>query len=161
MGSGLLLRNVANVVNLSTPLGLVIALSARAKLRFIGGLVVAENARLPLLRATAMTVGSVVLVPGQTLEDAVERIPGLIEHESDHAFQYSYCLGLPFIPLYFIATAWSWLRSGDRASANHFEVQAGLDRGGYRRRETRPLAAGLADLRRRIRPGSAPSRVRP
>jgi len=38
---------------------------------------------------------------------------------------------LPFLPLYAIAAGWSWLRTGDLASANFFERKAGLQRGGY------------------------------
>lgn len=152
MGSSVLLRNIANVANLSTPLGLVVALATRSRLRRVAGLLVAENSRLRL-PATAMTIGSVVLVPRRSLDDAVGRIPGLIEHEGEHAYQWAYCLGLPFIPAYFIATGWSWLRSGDRATANHFEVQAGLELGGYRRGRLRTVRSGLIDLRGRLRPG--------
>src|SRR5699024_4902931 len=143
MGSGIVVRNVANVANLSTPLGLVVAMAARGRLRVVDGLVVAERVRLPLVTASALTIGSVVRVPDRALDDVVVRIPMLVEHESEHAWQYAYCLGLPFIPAYMAAMGWSWLRTGDRSSANCFEVQAGLDSGGYRRRGTRPLRDGM------------------
>lgn len=158
-------RNVGNVANLSTPLGLVAAVGLRAQLRRVDGLIVAENAALTGLPAMAITIGSVVLIPRRTLDEARQVIPGLLEHEDQHAHQWAYCLGLPFIPLYFLATAWSWLRSGDRSSANHFEVQAGLALGGYGdRRVRRPLHKGMTAVRdavsgavsRRIaRPGAA------
>lgn len=54
----------------------------------------------------------------------------MLSHEEEHSWQYAYCLGLPFLPLYAIATGWSWLRTGDRASTNALEVQAGLSSGG-------------------------------
>lgn len=147
MDSDGVVRNVGNVVNLSTPLGLLAALLGRARLRRINGLVVADHLRLPGISASAMTIGSVVLVPGHSLEQASERIPGLLEHEDHHAHQWAYCLGLPFIPLYLAAAAWSWLRSGDRATGNVFEVQAQLGLGGYPARDTRPLREGVLALR--------------
>lgn len=149
MGSSVLVRNVANVANLSSPLGVIVALATRSRLRRAEGLLVAERARVRL-PATALTIGSVVIVPRRTLAEALDRIPGLLEHEDQHAWQYAYCLGLPFIPAYFVATAWSWLRSGDRATANHFEVQAGLELGGYRTGKLRRVRTGLVDLRARL-----------
>lgn len=143
------LRNVANVANLSTPLGLALGLAGRGRARRMGHLIVFENVTLPLINASAMTVGDVVLVPGRTVEQASRRIPDLMAHEDEHAWQYAYCLGLPFLPLYGLATAWSMLRTGDRASANHFEVQANLLKGGYRIREKRPLREGFRTLLKR------------
>lgn len=139
MGSGAVVRNVANVANLSTPLGIIVGMVSRGHFSRRGGLIIVERARLPFISASAMTIGSVVLVPGRALKDVVARIPGLLEHESEHAWQYAYCLGLPFIPIYALATAWSMLRTGDRSSANHFEVQAGLGTGGYRQAAKRPV----------------------
>ncbi|MBB1482536.1 hypothetical protein H5392_01520 [Tessaracoccus sp. MC1865] len=141
------LRNVANALNLSTPLGLVLGLAGRGRPRRQGHLIVFEQVKLPLVNASAMTVGDVVLVPGRTVGEVEGRIPDLLAHEEAHAWQYAYCLGLPFIPLYVIAVAWSMLRSGDRATANHFEVQADLLKGGYRVGTKRPLREGLAALR--------------
>ncbi|MDO5736252.1 MAG: hypothetical protein Q4P15_07230 [Propionibacteriaceae bacterium] len=141
------MRNVGNIANLSTPLGIIVALAGGARLRMVNGLVVAECAVLPGISASAMTIGSVVLIRGRTLEEATRRIPGLLEHEGHHAHQWAYCFGLPFIPLYMAATGWSWLRSADRAAANLFEVQAGLALGGYTARDKRPLRAGGRALR--------------
>lgn len=159
-----LVRNTGNVANLSTPLGLLVAAAGGARLRRARGLVVAENVSLPGISASAMTIGSVVLVPERTLEDATARIPGLLQHEDHHAHQWAYCLGLPFIPLYVAAMGWSWLRSGDRSTANHFEVQAGLALGGYRVRDRRSVRDGMralgtklsaAAFRRSAQPGAA------
>ena len=141
------LRNVANVVNLSTPLGLLLGAAGRGRPRRVGHLMVFEHVRLPVLRASAMTVGDVVLVPSRSVEQASRLIPDLMAHEDEHAWQYAYCLGLPFLPLYGLATAWSMLRTGDRASANHFEVQANLLKGGYRIAAKRPVREGWAALR--------------
>lgn len=125
-------RNVANLCNGSTVLGIVLGVVGRGRFRRHRQLVIVDGVQLPLVRASAMTVGSVVLVLDRTLEEASERIPLLVEHEDAHAWQYAYCMGLPFLPCYFAATMWSLLRTGNRAQANFFEVQAGLESGGYR-----------------------------
>ncbi|MGV8845188.1 hypothetical protein [Tessaracoccus sp.] len=142
MGSITIVRNVGNVANLSTPLGLVVAVAGRARIRIVQGLFVAEETSLPGIRASAMTIGSVVLIPGRTLEQASHAIPGLLEHEDHHAHQWAYCLGLPFVPLYLAAMGWSWWRTGDRAAANPFEVQAGLALGGYATAKAPPVRPG-------------------
>ncbi len=146
LNTSLLLRNLANAVNLSTPLGIALSLAGRGRLRRHAGLIVADNVRLPVPNAGAMTVGSVVLVFRQTLEQAEERTPNLLPHEDAHAWQWAYCLGLPFLPLYFAAAGWSILRTGDRASANHFERQAGLHDGGYPENAKRPVREGIRTL---------------
>ncbi len=141
------LRNAGNLANLSTPLGLLVARTGGGRFRIVDGLVVAEDVTLPrTISASALTIGSVVLIPGRTLEQASARVPGVLQHENHHAHQWAYCLGLPFIPLYLLAMGWSWLRSGDRAAANLFEVQAGLRLGGYVTRSKRPLGLGVRSL---------------
>ncbi|MDO4784383.1 MAG: hypothetical protein Q3997_04785 [Propionibacteriaceae bacterium] len=146
----LLIRSLANLANLSTPLGLAIGLIGRCGFRRgPGGLVIAENYRLRFPIAGAFTVGNVVLVPGRTLAELEASSPGVTGHEDAHAWQYAYCLGLPFLPAYAIAMGWSWLRTGDRAAANFFERQAGLDSGGYAHLPTRPAKEALAALFRR------------
>lgn len=55
----------------------------------------------------------------------------LLGHEERHSTQYAYCLGLPFLVFYGVAAGWSMLRSGNPASRNFFERQAGLVAGGY------------------------------
>ncbi|AQP45293.1 hypothetical protein [Tessaracoccus flavus] len=142
------LRDIANVLNLSTPLGLVLGAVARGRFRRRSSLVIVDRARLPLLRASAVTVGSVVIIPTRSLEEAEARVPTLMAHEDEHAWQWAYCLGLPFVPLYVASMAWSMVRSGDRATANHFEVQAGLAAGGYREGQKRPVREGIRRLLR-------------
>jgi hypothetical protein len=129
------LRQVANVVNLSTPLGLALALAGRGSLRRgPDGLLVAHAVRLPA-KAPAFTVGNVVLL---RLDDAaLARRPRLLVHEARHATQYACCVGPLMLPLYGLAAAWSWLRCRDPSSYNIFEVRAGLADGGYSERRRR------------------------
>ncbi len=126
------MRAIGNALNLSTVLGLGLGWAGRARLRRgPEALVFAEGYRLPLPKASAFTVGNVVLVPGGTAEAVELRQPGTLAHEAAHSWQYFGLLGLPFLPLYAAASGWSWLRTGDPASANWFERSAGLVRGGY------------------------------
>lgn len=126
------LRAVGNALNLSTVLGLALGWFGRARLRRgPDALLFAEGYRLPLPKASAFTVGNVVLVPGGTAAAVEARQPGTLAHEAAHTWQYFGLLGLPFLPLYALAAGWSWLRTGDPASANWFERSAGLVRGGY------------------------------
>ncbi len=127
-------RAVVNLVNLTTPLGLGIALVGRAKIRRgPEGLWLAERYRFRFPVAGAFTVGNVVTTAA-TFEAVARHHPDVIGHESRHAWQYA-ATGLAFLPLYSLATAWSWARSGDLAARNPFERHAGLISGGY-------LAAG-------------------
>lgn len=131
-----LLRWVGNVCNLSTPLGVIIARVGGTRLR-LGprGLILAEGYRPRFPHAGAFTVGNVILVRGRLGECSRD----LLDHEEAHTWQYL-LTGPLFLPLYAVATAWSWLRSGDRAAYNIFERHAGLARGGYRTdRPLRPL----------------------
>lgn len=124
-------RQVLNLVNLSTPLGLALAWAGRSRLqRAPDGLLLARGYRLPVPARPAFTVGNVVLL---RIDDAgLARRPRLLVHEARHATQWAWCLGLPMLPLYLIAAGWSWLRTRDAAAANVFERLAGLADGGYR-----------------------------
>lgn len=145
------LRAVGNAVNLTTPLGLLIALAGRASFRRgPGGLVLCEGYRFAFPVAGAFTIGNVVTT-GSTWEVKLEEYPGLLRHEERHSWQYLYCLGLPFFFAYTACMGWSMLRTGDRAAGNFFETQAGLELGGYTRYPTRPLREGIRDLVGRIR----------
>lgn len=132
-------RQAVNLVNLSTALGLFVAL--------VGGAEVTPGPRGTLLatgyafrfpKASAFTVGDVI-ISKKTLGQLTER-PRLLRHESRHASQYAWCLGPLMIPAYGLAAGWSWLRTGDPASRNIFERRAGLADGGYVERPLRRQA---------------------
>jgi hypothetical protein len=123
------LRQVLNLVNLSTPLGLLVGAAARARFsRGPDGLVLARDVRLPASTAPAFTIGNVVLL---RLDDAaLARRPRLLAHEGRHATQYAWCVGPVMLPLYGLDALWSYLRCRDFASHNPFERLAGLADGG-------------------------------
>ncbi|CAA9301628.1 MAG: hypothetical protein AVDCRST_MAG61-1048 [uncultured Friedmanniella sp.] len=133
-------KQVGNLVNLSTPFGLLAARLGRARVRpGPRGLLLAEGYRLPFPVAGAFTVGNVVLTSGSW---AGQR-PGLLEHEERHSWQWFWWAGLPFLPAYGVCLAWSVLRTGDLAAANFFERRAGLVQGGYRELPVRPVRQAL------------------
>ena len=136
-------RLVGNTVNLTTPLGLAVALAGGAHIRRgPRGLLIGEGYRLRFPVASAFTVGSVITT-SRTLDELLARNPRLFEHEEQHTWQYLYCVGLPFLPAYGICLVWSMLRTGDRAARNFFERQADLAAGGYRDVPIRPVAANV------------------
>jgi hypothetical protein len=156
MGAGLRLRMVLNWLNLSTPLGLLLAAGTRCVVvHGAEGLIYACGYRPKLPLAGAFAVGNVVLF--RAGPDYPPAHPVLVRHEGRHSTQYAICLGLPFLPLYFLGVLWSFLRTGDPASRNPFERWAGLADGGYAERPVRPLRPALAQwLRQRCRPAAAP-----
>ena len=130
------LRQLANVLNASTPLGLVLAGLARTRtFRGPRGLIVATGYRWRLPVAGAFTVGNVVIFRADPDAALMSRL--LLGHEEQHSTQYAWCLGLPFLLFYFAAAAWSAGRYGDPASGNPFERHAGLEAGGYTDRRHR------------------------
>jgi hypothetical protein len=139
------LRLAANAANGSTVLGLAVAGLARTELRRgPRGLIIAGGYRWRVPFAHAYTLGNVVLCRS-TAEDLLSR-PALLGHEERHCSQYTWCLGLPFIPLYLAAAGWSVLRTGNPGSGNIFERHAGLAAGGYppRRPRTRRRLSGMS-----------------
>ena len=140
------LRLVGNVVNLTTPGGLVVALIGDAKIRRgPRGLFLCEGYRLKFPVAGAFTIGNVITT-GSTWEQQLHQYPELLRHEEQHSWQYLYCIGLPYYVAYVACMAWSVLRTGDRAARNFFERQAGLAIGGYRELPTRPVRENLAAI---------------
>jgi hypothetical protein len=136
MRRALRVRQVLNAVNGSTLCGLAIARLGGARLgKGPGGLVLATGYGLPIPKNLAFTVGNVVISRRALTSDR------MLQHEAKHATQWAACLGLPMLPLYGVASAWSWLRTRDYSSRNMFERLAGLDDGGYRERAPRPLGA--------------------
>jgi hypothetical protein len=129
------LKAGVNYLNLSTPLGLLIALiGARRVGRGPRGLLVARGYRLPIPPAPAFTVGNVILL---RLDDGLERRPTLLEHEERHTTQYAWSLGPIMIVLYVLASGVSWLLCGCPACYNPYERLAGLGDGGYDPHELR------------------------
>ncbi|MEV4837461.1 hypothetical protein AB0K05_23255 [Nonomuraea sp. NPDC049486] len=125
-------RRVINFLNLTTPLGLLIAAIGGATRRSgPDGLVLACGYRFRFPIAGAFTVGNVVITRRDGLDET------LIGHESRHATQWAWCAGLPMLPLYLLAMLVSVIVCGDQASYNPFERLAGLDEGGYRRAQPR------------------------
>ena len=108
------LRQVWNMANLSTPLGLLVAAASRTKVvHGPEGLLLGFGYRPRLPRAGAFTVGNVVLFRAG-IDDVAAR-PRLVAHESRHATQWAQWLGLPFLPAYLLAAGWSVLRCGHPA----------------------------------------------
>lgn len=138
------LKAVVNTVNLATPVGALVAALGRARFRRgPRGLLLAADYRLPVPPAPAFTIGNVVI--SRRPAAYVDQRPRLLAHEERHSWQYVACLGLPMIPLYLVASGWSYLRGGDFGVHNPFERLAGLADGGY------PTVSARA--RRRSRPG--------
>lgn len=144
------LRHRLNWVNLSTPFGLLVAKIGGARIRKgPARSYLADYYRWTFPAGGAFTVGDVILTR-HDLDLLTERRPTLIGHELLHSNQWAYCLGLPFLPLYAASMAWSWLRTGDRAARNFFEREAGLETGGYRDVEPRPLGPVIAEGAREL-----------
>lgn len=145
-------RQVGNLVNLSTPLGLLLASAGQARLRRgPDGLLLAEGYRWRFPVAGAFTIGNVVLtrrrfdwplgargpsVPGAGAPSGSGLSVRVLAHEGRHAWQWLAC-GPLFLPAYGLALGWSWWRTGNTGSANLFEQLAGLADGGYPPRGTR------------------------
>lgn len=141
----------ANWANGSTALGFAVARLGRARMtNGPRGLYLASGYRIGFPVAGAFTVGNVIISKKDWHDLQLQR-PLLITHEEQHSWQYVICGGLPFLPLYVGALAWSWVRTGDFASRNAFERNAGLAMGGYHERSVRSLSAAF----RSIRPGTA------
>ncbi|GGK68152.1 hypothetical protein Sme01_13330 [Sphaerisporangium melleum] len=127
-------RQVVNFLNLSTPLGLLIAVIGRARVRRgEHGLLYAHGYRVRFPVAGAFTVGNVVL----TAQREGYLTGALLRHESRHATQYAYCVGLPLLVLYVLAAGVSLVICGHPASWNVFERLAHLEDGGYQRHPVR------------------------
>ncbi|NVM99382.1 hypothetical protein [Arthrobacter sp. SDTb3-6] len=147
MRAALRARQWANMLNLSTPAGLLLAALARTRVEpGPQGLLLGTGYRPTLPLAGAFTVGSVVFYRADRA--FIDSRPELLAHEAGHATQYAWCLGLPFLPLYAACAGYSWWRTGDPGSRNFFERNAGLAAGGYRQL---PTIARLPALRRALR----------
>lgn len=123
-------RATLNLLNLSTPLGLAVARLGGARVhRGERGLLLAEGYRLRFPVAGAFTIGDVVTT-STTFRRLARHHPDVLAHEERHAWQWAWT-GSAFLPLYGLASAFSWLRTGNPALLNFFERNAGLHAGGY------------------------------
>lgn len=123
-------KQVVNVLNGSTLLGLAVATAGGARLTHgPRHLVLAHGYRWPIPPAAAFTLGNVVLT--RYPEGWWSGRDRLLRHEERHSWQYVVCLGLPMLPLYLFAAGWSLLRGAGPAGHNVFERLAGLEDGGY------------------------------
>lgn len=147
------IRRSANWINLSTPLGLMIAKAGSSRLRRgPEALYLADKYRYNFPVASAFTVGDVV-ISKHDLNELCARRPQLLEHEEMHSRQWMWCAGLPFLPLYVASIGWSMLRTGDRAARSVFERGAGLAKGGYRDVAPRPIGPVIASSVKTLRSG--------
>jgi len=137
MKPGFRLRQWVNALNLSTLLGmLIVKIRGGSLSRGPDGLVIAKNVTRRFGFAGGVTIGNVVIVP--------EHIPltaDLLAHEATHATQWAVCV-VAFLPLYWLACLWSWIRTGDYFSRNVFERRADLAKGGYVEQPTRLARRG-------------------
>lgn len=90
---------------------------SRGRVRSRGGVIVAEHVPRWAFGRGGTTIGAVYL----TCDNASDAV---LEHEAVHREQWRR-YGLWFIPLYLLA--------GQNALTNRFEIEAGLERGGYLR----------------------------
>jgi hypothetical protein len=142
------LKLVWNTVNLSTVAGAIVGLIGRARFsRGPRGLFYATGYRLGFPIAGAFTIGNLIL----TKHDRAyfDERPILVRHEERHSWQYFCLLGLPMLPLYVLASGWSFLRTGCPASRNPFERLASLTDGNYDEKPVRPLGQILSQTFRR------------
>ena len=66
----------------------------------------------------ATTIGAVSI-----FDEAWCDAPTMLRHERQHTYQ-AMCLGVFFIPAYYLASAWSHIRGSDAYMGNWFEIQA-------------------------------------
>ncbi|MET0928357.1 MAG: hypothetical protein ABWX74_02515 [Aeromicrobium sp.] len=124
------LRTVLNWINLSTPLGLLIARTGGATIVRRGrGTYLATDYRFGFPVASAFTVGSVIATKHDAAWCAAR--PVLLRHEDRHCTQYAFVLGVAMLPVYFLFVGLSWVVAGDHSSYNPFERLAGLADGNY------------------------------
>ncbi len=152
------IRHLANWLNLSTPVGLLVAGLGGARVRRrTDGIFLAEGYRFSFPVAGAFTIGDVVTT-ASTMARLEQRWPGVFEHEVRHAWQYA-ASGVWFLPAYLAGSAWSLARTGSPALKNPLERHAGLVSGGYADLAGAPVgpvwmfrgAPGLTALRPRLR----------
>jgi hypothetical protein len=127
-------RHTLNTLTGINLFGLIVGVLSRGKPEWDAerGLLVFMSCQIRWPRAAAMTFGDIVVVRAGQWQRLADVPAPLMQHEAEHARQYLFTLGLPYFPLYWIACAYSYVRTGNYWSRNAFEVKAGLQNGGYR-----------------------------
>ena len=98
------IRAAVNVLNLSTPFGLLVArLGGATTRRGPRGLIIAEGYRFGFPIAGAFTVGNVI-VTSQTIDALARHTPEILQHEDAHSWQW-FALGPLFLPAYLAGMA--------------------------------------------------------
>lgn len=135
-------RTFVNWINLSTPLGFLVARLGGARVERRGrGTWLAGGYRYDFPVAGAFTIGGVIISRSTT--DSLRGRPTLLAHEDRHVTQYGFCLGVPMLLLYFASVGVSWVVAGNHYAYNPFERLAGLAEGGYAAPQTRWAARRL------------------
>ncbi len=136
MRFGAAVRGVVTALNGTTLIGLAVAKAGGATIRRgRDGVLVAEGYRRGIPRQSCFTMGSVVLTRRTADWLLHDQHADLFRHEAKHATQYA-LLGPLFWPAYWLACGWSYARTGTYGLRNVFERHAGLEAGGYVRRDS-------------------------
>jgi len=131
-------RQRLNRFNLSTPLGLLIAKIFGGKtIQLENGLYMNYGRKGKYQKAEVITVGDVLLVtfnkdcPHCQQKDLYKLSPKLLRHELKHSEQYAKFGGIIFLALYLFASIKSYIQYKNIWQGNIYEIQAGLEDGGY------------------------------
>ena len=131
-------RQRLNRINLSTPLGLLIAkIFGGATIQLNNGIYVNYGRKGKYNNSWAITIGDVILT--KTDKNCKLCQSGkhhdlsnaLLRHELVHSEQYAKFGGLIFLALYLFASIKSFIIYRNRWQGNIYEIQAGLQDGGY------------------------------
>ena len=137
-----LTRTALTAANGTTLAGLLVATVTGARIRRgRDGVLIAENYRLKVPKATCFTVGSVIITKRTAEWLLAEERARLFAHESRHAGQYAF-FGPFFWPAYWLACGWSITLTTSYGVRNWFERNAGLADGHYP--EDMPLRPWIA-----------------
>lgn len=131
-------RHRLNRLNLSTPLGLLIA-------KIIGGTTIHYKNKIYInygrkgkyIKANAITIGDVILAKkakGCKLCESGnphDLSNAILRHELKHSEQFAKFGGIIFLALYLFASIKSYIIYKNVWQGNIYEIQAGLEDGGY------------------------------
>ena len=131
-------RQRLNRLNLSTPLGLLIAkIIGGTTIQLENGLYMNYGRKGKYKKAEVITVGDVLLVTFNKdclhcqQKDLYDLSPNLLRHELKHSEQFAKFAGIIFLALYLFASIKSYIQYKNFWQGNIFEIQAGLVDGNY------------------------------